>query len=276
MSDFAERVARASTTAEVRTALAEVLRQFGGRGVPEDGKPPSGSVMKLPLRFGGKELGVLNLAVDSSRWPDRKRQRLESLASLAAAAEIALGTTRRLGSASMADPVRDPVTGLPTWAFLEAHLSQALALAKRRKETLTMLAVSLVGLDRLRDRDGSEFAGMALGLAARAVAGTLRSSDLVVRLDGDRLAAVLPGAGKADAGRVGEVIRRAVAEAGIASSVPTTLSVSIGMATFPEDAHSPRSLRAACEEALQEGAKSARNGKARSSRSGLDTEGGPR
>ncbi len=274
LGEFADRVAKASTTGEIRSALVEVARRLGALNVPDDVGSPSDPVLTIPLRFGGKTVGSLKLAIDPNRWTDRQAHRLEALAALAAAAEIALGATRRLGHASVTDPVRDPVTGLPTAAFLDAHLTQALALARRRKESLTLLAVSLDGLDRLRENDGAEFAGMALGLAARAVAGTLRASDLVVRLDGDRLVAVLPGAGKSDAVRVGEVIRRAVTEAGIASSVPAKLTASIGIAAFPDDAHSPRGLMAACEQAIQEQAKSNRH--SRSSRSGLDTGGTPR
>ncbi len=271
LSDFADRVARASTTAEVRTALADAARRMSGEHSPKEGKGPD---WNLPLRFGGKSLSSLKLTVDPNQWSIRQRLRLESLAALAAAAEIALGTTRRLGSASVADPVRDPATGLPSVAFLETHLTQALALARRRKEPLVLMAVALEGLDRLRETDGAEFADMALSLAARAVSSTLRASDLVVRLEGDRLAAVLPGAGKSDAIRVAEVLRRAVAEAGVASSVPTSLSASIGIAAYPDDADSPQSLRAACEQALRPAEKSSRL--ACSSRSGLDTGATPR
>ncbi|HEU5115229.1 MAG TPA: diguanylate cyclase [Isosphaeraceae bacterium] len=271
LSDFADRVARASTTAEVRTALADAARRMSRENSSEKGNGPG---LNLPLRFGGKSLSSLKLAVDPNQWSARQRFRLESLAALAAAAEIALGTTRRPGSASVTDPVLDPATGLPSAAFLETHLTQALALAKRRKEPLVLMAVALEGLDRLRESDGAEFAGMALRLAARAVSSTLRASDLVVRLEGDRLAAVLPGAGKSDAIRVAEVLRRAVAEAGVASSVPTSLWASIGIAAYPDDAHSPQSLRTACEQALRQGEKSSRL--AYSSRSGLDTGGTPR
>ena len=274
LGNFAERVAKASTMGEIRSALVEAARRLGALGVPEDGTMGSHPVLTIPLRFGGRHVGSLRLAIDRRRWTDRQRQQLEALAALAAAAELAR-SARPAGWATFRRRIPcDSVTGLPTAAFLDAHLAQALALTKRRKESLTLLAVSIDGLDRLRDRDGPEFAGMALGLAARAVAGTLRASDLVVRLDGDRLVAVLPGAGKTDAIRVGEVIRRAVAEAGIASSVPTTLTASIGIATFPDDAHTPRGLLTACEQALQEGAKSNRH--SRSSRSGLDTGGSPR
>lgn len=271
LDDFAKRLARASTTAEVRTALADAARKLGGRRVPEALRTPAGPSVVLPLRFGGRDLGSLTLVIDPARWSERQRLRLETLAALAAAAEIALGSTRRPGSALRPESVRDPATGLPSAAFLETHLTQALALAKRRKEPLVLMAVELGGLALLRDRDGPEFAGMALNLAARALAGTLRASDLVVRLDGDRLAAVLPGAGKLDAVRLGEVVRRAVAEAGVASSVPTELTASVGIAAYPDDAHTPLALRAACEEALRDRGNPRR--RPLSSRSALDTEG---
>jgi diguanylate cyclase (GGDEF)-like protein len=270
LGDFAERLAGATTTAEVRTALAEAAHKLGGRRASDDG----GSNLAIPLKFGGRSVGSLRLAADPRRWSGRSRRRLEALASLAAAAEIALEATRKLGSASAAEPVRDPATGLPTAAFLEAHLTQALALARRRKEALSLMAVRVEGLDRLRECDGPEFALMALGLAGRAVAGTLRASDLVARLDGDRLAAVLPGASKADAARIGEVVRRAVAEAGVASSVPATLVASVGVASYPDDAETPRALLSACDQALNDRTKASR--RASSLRSALDTRGTPR
>jgi diguanylate cyclase (GGDEF)-like protein len=268
------RLAEAAGAVEVREALVEAARRLARADhaelliltAPLIGAEPTGrrSQIAVPLKFAGRVLAVLRLWSDPPRrWSRATRRRLGRLAPLAAAALRAIegeaaganrgaGAGRRGGAPALpvpADAGRDPVTGLPGPEYLDALLRAG----RGRRATDAAAALLIVAPDELRNvrRDlGTEFAEAAMNLAARAVRATLRSSDPVVRLDADRLAVVLPGAAKADARRVADALRRAVAEAGITASTPRPLTATVGVACLPDDASDATSLRGAAESAL--------------------------
>jgi diguanylate cyclase (GGDEF)-like protein len=205
------------------------------------------------MRFAGRVVGSLRVVPDRQRsWPKSLLRRLEALAALAAAAEWALSheAARAASGSPEGDLARDPVTGLHVSAAFDAFLPQELALARAQGEPLSLMFLEFDPIASIRRRDGSEFADAALGIAARAVLGTLRPSDFVARCEGDRVAAVLPGSDKVDATRLAELVRRAVAEAGIASAVPAALTASIGLASRPDDGTDAPTLRSSAEFAL--------------------------
>lgn len=260
---WARRLARARTVDEVRAILLDAARNLvpGGRPLHVHAAAAEERIEGLttvPIRCADRLIGGLRLDAAAVRRAAGPRLRaLETLAALAAAVELALAEPPRPGQA--APLVRDPVTGLHTEAFLDAFLDQTMALARRRGEPLSLLVLGLDGLDRIADRDGPLLVDAALGIAARALTGTLRGSDLVTRIERNRFAAVLPAAAREDAARVAEVVRRAQAEAGLTSGARRPLTASIGLATRPDHAHDAPSLRQQAEAALERAQQSGGN-----------------
>ena len=82
------------------------------------------------------------------------------------------------------------------------------------------------------------------------VGSLIRSSDIVARLDDDRVVAVLPRAPRGGAMHVAENICRAVQAKRIPESQTPAVTVSIGVATFPSCADNVYSLFDAADEAL--------------------------
>ncbi len=282
LEEFAEVVAGATAPGEVASALARLAHRAAGPGAvraevwlgdaraaawPEPtaagrgaGTPRAwGSApIELPLRCGGRDLGTLRVVRDIPRplAPERHRK-LTALAVLAAAAEAALAppATDRDGAAATVDSTHathDPATGLPNATFFEAFLSYALALADRRDESLSLFYISVDRLAAIGQLHGPAVASEAVRRVGRTVAGALRRSDLVARIDEGRLAAVLPGASAGDAARLAEHVRAAVASAGAATATMPVLTASVGVATFPAHAGDVNTLRSAASAALSE------------------------
>jgi diguanylate cyclase (GGDEF)-like protein len=216
----------------------------------------AGVVVELPLRCGGEGHGSLRIITDGSRpISNERRRRLATLAVLAAAANQSKDRdTREMGMASESAPVthptHDPMTGLPNERFVEAFLSYALALVDRRGEPLSLLYIGVDRLAAIHGLHGLAIAGEALRKVGRSVSRSLRSSDLIARLDDGRLIAVLPGTTAADARMVAELIRSAVASTCTATSSMPLLTVSIGVATFPDHAGDLVTLRSAASASL--------------------------
>ena len=97
---------------------------------------------------------------------------------------------------------------------------------------------------------GSGVAELAVLRVAESIARTLRGSDVVARLDDDRMVVVLPNTGSADALTVAAMVRSAVVGACGSSGEVPELSASIGVACFPENAPEMITLLAAADEAV--------------------------
>ena len=277
LEEFAEVVAGATGPEAVASTLVRLAHRAAGPGTaraelwrgaervaawPEGGAPdraaagPRGRApIEVPLRCGGRERGTLRIVRDIPRPLGAERHRkLTAMAVLAAAAESALAADEvaPAEAAPAAHPTHDMATGLPNATFLESFLAYALALADRRDEPLSLLYIGADRLAAIRQLHGPAIATEALRRIGRTVAGALRRSDLVARLDEGRLVAVLPGA-TAEAGRrIAEHVRAAVAQAGAATPTMPVLTASIGAATFPEQAGDALTLRAAAAAALAE------------------------
>jgi diguanylate cyclase (GGDEF)-like protein len=283
LQEFAGLVAEARDAWVVEAALVRLAFQVAGRGVlrvellrdlgwgqrrvaawPRDpagannnatssaiaGAPTTTILIDLPMRCGGSERGTLRIAMDGSQTlgPD-PRGRLATLAVLAAVADRCQGDDA--DKATTAPPsTHDMATGLPNAAFLDSFLTYALALADRRNEPLSLLYIGVDRLAAIRELHGPEIAAEALRKVSRTIAGTLRTSDLIARLDDGRLVAVLPGALVDNARVVAETVRTSVAVSGIATPNMPLLTASIGVATFPDHAGDVPSLRSAAAAAL--------------------------
>ena len=241
---FTGRLASAQSPTDVREALAAAARRLvpgvGTRYSDESDLQGPAGTLAIPLRFAGRTVGSLRLEANRPRpWKAQITRRLARLATLAAAAELAMLASHASPAdrtIRSQDPDRDSATGLPGPAFFERYLPTALAMAGRRREPLSLLIVVPEEIDEVREEDGPEFAAAALRIVARAVTQSLRATDVVALLEGDRIAAALPGATRRDLPRVCNLLRRAIAEAGIASAAPLDLDITFLAATYPDEA----------------------------------------
>ncbi len=205
------------------------------------------STLDLAIRIGDTPFGTLRLtAPGRGRWPARVVRRLNTLCAIAGSAERGLGRPTPAPPGPPADPDQGPAGS----TILGAFLSFALAQARRRREPLSIIEAAVDRLAALRELLGDEIAESAVDRIARAIRGTVRTSDVVVRLEDGRVAVLLPNASVENALRVAEAVRAAIARAGAASTTMPALTASIGVAAYPDHAQDLVSLRAACSTAL--------------------------
>lgn len=180
------------------------------------------------------------------RWPQRVVRRLTTVCALAAAAERGLHASQR---ARLEAPV-EAAAAVRDATFLNAVLPYALAQAARHREPLTVLCLDVDDLPALTRAHGPAPVEQAVARVADAVAHTLRGSDVVARLDDDRVFVVLPNAGGADALKVAGVVRTAVAAACRPADGLPELNVAIGVACYPHDARDMLGLLHAADDAM--------------------------
>jgi diguanylate cyclase (GGDEF)-like protein len=134
--------------------------------------------------------------------------------------------------------------------FLNAVLPFALSQARRHREPLSIVCVAVDRLSAIKQLLGKAESDRLVQHVAQTVGGLIRSSDIVARLDDDRIVAVLPRAPRGGAMHVAETICRVVQANSPPGCETPALTVSIGAATFPSCADNVYSLFDAADEAL--------------------------
>ena len=119
--------------------------------------------------------------------------------------------------------------------FLNAVLPFALGQAKRHREPLSLLCLSIDRLGAIQDLLGPEAADCLVQEVCRVVASSIRDSDIVARLDDNRIVVLLIRARARSALHVAQMIGRSIAEK--TRNVPELgcATASIGVAEFPGD-----------------------------------------
>jgi diguanylate cyclase (GGDEF)-like protein len=139
----------------------------------------------------------------------------------------------------------DAVTGVPGADGLHLRAAAELSRARRHSTSLTVLHVALEGTADVAERFGHRAADELRRRSALGMAAALRGEDLVARTGTDAFAVLLPGVAPDDlapvAGRLAAVAARVRAD-GIAHE---PLSVTIGAASYPDDAEEVDALLAA-------------------------------
>ncbi len=127
--------------------------------------------------------------------------------------------------------LHDPLTGLPNRALLAERLRAALAV-EAAPEGVTVVFVDLDGFKPVNDSHGHAAGDLLLREVAVRLREVVREEDTVARLGGDEFALVCPGLLEADATRLVERLREAVARpVRLDSGAEVRVSASTGTAT---------------------------------------------
>lgn len=140
----------------------------------------------------------------------------------------------------------DPLTGLPNRRTLDKVLELELARAGRHGQPLSVV---IFGIDRFTDiviAGGNEAGDEALKRVAQVLGESVRLIDNIARYGNEDFILVAPGP---DAIVVAQRLVKRVAELGEIHGKP--LSVSAGLAGYPNDGRTPEEMLAVAEKALQ-------------------------
>jgi diguanylate cyclase (GGDEF)-like protein len=144
--------------------------------------------------------------------------------------------------------VSDPLTGLANYRQLADALSSEIRRSQRTDRPFAVVLLDLDGLKQINDRHGHLVGSMALRRVAETLLGSCRAVDTAARFGGDEFALVLPETGEAAAWRVAHRVAQRVAQDG----EQPTLSISMGVAVYPEGGDTLEALLSAADRSLYE------------------------
>ena len=143
----------------------------------------------------------------------------------------------RLKEEAQAMALHDALTGLPNRTLVRDRLAQAIAHCVRFGNKLAVVFIDLDNFKQINDAHGHQVGDQILVEVARCISAAVRKTDTVGRWGGDEFILLLPGLNdSSDAGAVCERVKR-IAQEGLAGNPLTgPLTLSMGIALYPDDA----------------------------------------
>jgi diguanylate cyclase (GGDEF)-like protein len=218
----------------------------------------AGAILAVPLIHQEACTGVLACFRPTPHGflPDQVRL-LESVAGQAA---IAIENAR-LHQQMVRLSLTDALTGVHNRRSLFARLEMERERCERFDHSMAVVLVDVDHFKLFNDRFGHVAGDGVLRQVADIIAGASRRVDLVARYGGEEFAVVLPRADRAAALAAGEKLRAAVEAAAIPHGgvEPARITISVGVATWPEDTGDLAGLIDAADAALYAAKRTGRN-----------------
>jgi diguanylate cyclase (GGDEF)-like protein len=158
--------------------------------------------------------------------------------------------------------VTDGLTGLYNHRHFHERLSLEVERSARNGLPLSLLMVDVDHFKHYNDHHGHPAGDEVLRQVARLLSEGRRANDVVARYGGEEFGVILVDTAKFTAAKIAERLRERVATSGVphASEQPGgALAISLGVATFPEDATTAEALVRAADDALYAAKRAGRN-----------------
>ncbi|MGH9222982.1 MAG: diguanylate cyclase [Acidimicrobiales bacterium] len=231
----------------------EVVVWPGGGDTPrpaEGLEPDVATAVAVPIRSGNRQFGVLALYGTPGARPFSGDD-VDTLATLVRQVEPAIENTFLYDEATRLS-ITDGLTALWNRRQFDLRLIAEQQRAVRFGEPFSVVLLDLDQMKEVNDTRGHQAGDAVLCEIASRLASGVRDVDLVARFGGDEFALVLPNTGVAGALRLADKVRASVAdrpfEPGDAEAV--NLTVSVGVASYPEHGDSGGKLVRAADRAL--------------------------
>jgi diguanylate cyclase (GGDEF)-like protein/PAS domain S-box-containing protein len=211
----------------------------------------------VPMVAQGNTIGILHLEFEDAELrhnsgTDGVRDSHERLA-ISVASQIALSlASLQLRETLREQSIRDPLTRLFNRRYLEESLERELQLASRKKQSLAVLFLDLDHFKRFNDTFGHDAGDMVLRSLADLLRSFFRSTDLCCRYGGEEFAIILPESSSQDAVIRADALRSEVKNLRLQYKKQTLgpLTLSAGVAAFPEHASSSEELLKIADQCL--------------------------
>ncbi|WP_200917050.1 bifunctional diguanylate cyclase/phosphodiesterase [Jeongeupia sp. HS-3] len=156
--------------------------------------------------------------------------------------------------------LHDNLTKLPNRLLLEDRLEQAVHKAERDHSRFALMFMDLDGFKAVNDAFGHHVGDDLLIDVAARIKQSVRAQDTIARLGGDEFVLILELAKPQDAAAIADKLVKAIDEPFSIQRHALGVSVSIGIAIYPDDGAESRELMANADAAMYHAKDAGRNG----------------
>lgn len=228
---------------------------------PENAEPfaPARSVMIAPLRGGMRIEGALILG--RTELPPFNEADLELLQTLTFQLTTVLERAQLLSDLERL-ATTDGLTGLYNYRHFQARYREEINLCRRYQHPLAIMLIDLDGFKQVNDTYGHLEGDYLLVQLADVLQHALRNTEFIARYGGDEFVVLMPSTnlqgGVAAAKRVAQAVRE-TQFMDTMGQARLKISVSIGVAAYPNSTENPAEVLEKADEALEIAKRSGRN-----------------
>jgi diguanylate cyclase (GGDEF)-like protein len=232
--------------------------RFDGDKVEKEDVRIIRSLISVPLLVHNKAVGILR--VDSPLEKKFDMEDLRLLTTIADMGAVAIENAQLFDRLEQM-AIQDGLTGLYLRRYLMVRLEEEINRQVRRKNQLSFMMVDLDHFKQYNDRFGHTAGDIVLKILGRMLMEFFKEpGTLICRYGGEEFAVLLVDCSKEKAFQLAEEFRRAMAEEIIVlRREKTHVTVSIGIASYPEDAHNKEELIHKADLAMYKAKEAGRN-----------------
>jgi diguanylate cyclase (GGDEF)-like protein len=255
-SRLSEGASRAQDTCGVSSLRSDLAWEGFSRAHPEAAHMTCWTIAVKAAD--GNTVGLLLVLCPETRRPDQAELQTLSMASNLATICI----EHHQMTCQLSHLVRhDRLTGLPNRLMLEDRMHQALALARRSGNKVSVMVLDIDKFKSINDTMGHQAGDHLLQQFAQRLSGVLRETDTMARIGGDEFVIVLPElTAKEAAAVVARKLIDSLAQPFAYGDRCIRATTSIGIALFPNDGDDAVTIQKRADEALYRVKEQGRNG----------------
>ena len=214
--------------------------------------------MCVPLAAHGETLGVLYIekaarpSIPPGLLPEDQMEALcRQGVAIGERMSLALATLR-LREVLRSQSIRDPLTGLFNRRYMEESLERELRRANRNGQPVGFIMLDIDHFKHFNDTFGHQAGDALLRSLGDLMGERTRGQDVACRYGGEEFSLILAGASKEAARKRAELLRDEVKQLSVAHAgqLLGKVSVSFGVAAYPEDGRTAEVLVRAADQAL--------------------------
>ncbi|WP_319405485.1 cache domain-containing protein [uncultured Desulfosarcina sp.] len=229
--------------------------------------PPPFGALCVPMMGQGEVLGMLHLSFsgpEPDQRDDEHYRRLESMERLAmtVADHLSLALANlKLRERLQELSVRDPLTGLYNRRYMQETLEREIKRAQRTSKPIGIIMLDVDHFKAVNDTYGHDAGDVVLKTLARFLTINLRGEDVACRYGGEEFILIMPGLSLTDSEHKAEHMRQEIENTLRVQYLDKSLSitVSIGVAAFPEQGGHADHLITQVDEAMYAAKTTGRN-----------------
>jgi diguanylate cyclase (GGDEF)-like protein len=211
----------------------------------------------VPMMNDNKVLGVITVGGARIRQ-DQEKALVKMVAQIAAVAQTHVAQLRDVEAA--AD--RDGLTALLNKRAITKRLGDLIVDAQNKHAPVSLFLLDIDHFKQYNDTNGHQAGDDVLRIVGRLLRTSIRDEDKAGRYGGEEFLVIFPGAGKEIGLMLADKLRRAVEQTDFefgARQPMGRVTISGGVATYPEDAMASTELVRLADEALYASKKAGRN-----------------
>ena len=207
---------------------------------------PGGPTLCVPMSAQGDTIGLLHLRADTAAEVRAARD-----LAVAVGEHLALALANlRLRETLQHQSIRDPLTNLYNRRYMEESVDREIRRAARHRLALGIIAIDVDRFKTYNDTFGHDVGDVLLRKVGQFLHDHVRNEDMACRQGGDEFVLILPYAALGEAARRAAELNSGVRSLAFDGAPGRVLTLSLGVAAFPEHGDTATAVLRAADDAL--------------------------